>query len=237
MDLNPCQPRRESGEGLDQSFCFRRMKMGALINLTGRKLGRLTVIRRLENQGQFVVWECVCECGNTHVAKSRDLLNGDTKSCGCLQPDTVRAAMTTHGHTTGGTTSTEYHSYTGMLARCYNPSHKNYYRYGGRGITVCARWLESFENFINDMGPKPKGYSLDRLDNDQGYAPENCEWRTAKQQCRNTRRNIFLTLDGVTKCLSEWSEYLGINYGTLQSRYLKGWSDEKVLTAPIGRWA
>jgi hypothetical protein len=123
--------------------------------------------------------------------------------------------------------------WSSMVRRCTNPRNKAFPAYGGRGITVCDRWRD-FTNFLADMGECPEGLSIDRKDNDKGYEPGNCRWATQSEQCRNTRRNVILTLNGVSHCLVEWAEITGINYGTLNDRIRRGWSDADVLqTTPL----
>jgi hypothetical protein len=119
-----------------------------------------------------------------------------------------------------------------MLDRCRNPRNKKYACYGGRGITVCDRWLV-FDDFYEDMGDRPAGQTLNRVDNDGPYAPWNCEWSSAKEQGRNKGNNSLLTCNGKTQPLSAWAEELGINYNTLNTRVQRGWSDERVLTTPV----
>jgi len=119
-----------------------------------------------------------------------------------------------------------------MIQRCLNPKDKSYSLYGGRGILVCERWLD-LKNFYADMGDAPANLSLDRIDNEQGYSPDNCRWASQKQQCRNTRRNHCLTLNGTRKTVIEWAEELGVNAKTLYTRKERGWTDERTLTQPI----
>ena len=127
------------------------------------------------------------------------------------------------------TYSRTYWSFKDMHRRCNDPTRPEYYRYGGRGIAVCERWMK-YENFLADMGEKPDGLSLDRIDNDKGYSKENCRWATQTQQCRNTRRNILLTFCGMTKPLPEWAEITGISQPVIRERIKAGWPIEKTLT-------
>lgn len=136
---------------------------------------------------------------------------------------------TIHGHR--GSDTATYQSWASMKTRCYNPKNKSYEHYGGRGITVCDRWLK-FENFLEDMGERPGGMSIDRVDTSLGYYPENCRWATQKQQQRNRSDNWLIEYNGQKRCLSEWSELLGINRHTL-TRRLKSWSVERAFTAPL----
>lgn len=118
-----------------------------------------------------------------------------------------------------------------MKGRCLNPAHRNYADYGGRGISICERWL-TYENFLADMGERPPGRSLDRLNNDGNYEPSNCRWATPKEQARNTRSNRLITYKGETKCMAQWADDLGLPKHTLEQRVAKGWDIEKALTTP-----
>lgn len=153
------------------------------LDLTGQKFGRWTVIDRGLNKDNRVAWNCICECGNTNIIITRSLVKGLSKSCGCL----VRDKGYKHGHNKTTGTSTEYNSWHQMKQRCLNPNDKRYEDYGGRGITICERWMD-FNNFLADMGEKPdKSYSIDRIDNEKGYYPGNCKWASREEQQRNNR--------------------------------------------------
>lgn len=128
-----------------------------------------------------------------------------------------------------------YRVYVSMLHRCRNVNHPNYASYGGRGITVCERWL-SFEHFLNDLGPQPAGMQLDRINNDKGYSPDNCRWATRKQNSRNTRRNHILVINGESACISEWAERAGINKTTLLLRIRRGWSPEQAVSSSVRQY-
>lgn len=147
----------------------------------------------------------------------------------------MRKAHTKHGHAPESGATPTYHTWSGMVARCNNPRHKSFGRYGGAGIRVCERWL-TFANFLADMGEKPRGTSIDRIDHTRGYEPGNCRWATDKQQARNKRNNRPMTLDGVTRTQAEWVELLGIHQATLNDRLAHGWSDERALTTPAGTY-
>lgn len=137
-----------------------------------------------------------------------------------------------HGHTTKTTSSPTYKSWHMMKQRCTNPKYSQYNDYGGRGITVCTQWLE-FSAFLADMGVRPAGASLERLDNAKGYSPDNCVWADRKQQQRNMRRNRNLTHNGVTMCMSDWAAELGLKPHSLSKRIdVCGWSVEKALSTP-----
>lgn len=199
--------------------------MRKLIDLTGQVFGRLTVLHRSGSYpGGQAGWTCSCECGNTTRVRGNRLRVGAARSCGCLRVDTHK----THG-------LSKYSSYdiwAKMLARCLNPKHKSYKDYGGRGITVCDRWLD-VENFIEDMGERPPGLSLERLDVNKGYSKENCIWADAKTQARNRRTNRPETFNNKTATLAEHCEDAGLKYGIVYTRFRQhGWSLEKALTTP-----
>lgn len=205
-------------------------------DLAGRVFTRLTVITFAgrDRRGKLV-WECRCECGKTVIVRRDHLTSGNHRSCGCLARELFVARITTHGATGGrsGKRTPEYIAWNAMIQRCTNPSNPGWVNYGGRGITVCERWW-SYENFIADMGDRPgRGYELERKDNSKGYSFENCEWATRKTQARNTRRNVLLTLDGVTMCVADWSTQSGIPYKAIEKRLAMGWSVEDALTKPV----
>jgi hypothetical protein len=151
-----------------------------LNDLTGQKFNRLKVISRANNLSGKTAWNCVCDCGNESIVNGRDLKNGHTKSCGCLAIET----RTTHGLSK----SPEYQVWRAMRSRCLSDNDPRYHDYGGRGITVCDRWNNSFEAFIEDMGMRPSNdLTLERIDNEKGYFPANCRWATWSDQIRNQR--------------------------------------------------
>jgi len=151
--------------------------------------------------------------------------SGNTSSCGCLQ----REAVTKHGQ--AGTP--EYQAWNSCRNRCNNPSYQGYADYGGRGIAVCDRW-DDLENFLADMGPRPKGCSLDRIDNELGYSPENCKWSTQSEQGRNRRSNRYIESWGITLLLCEWAEISGLASRTISSRIDRGWTPEEAITTHSG---
>lgn len=162
-----------------------------LIDLSKQKFGRLTVIEKAESTpAGNIRWRCKCECGNFVNVLGSNLRKNHTKSCGCLQIESTKLANTKHGYRRRSTTSSEYATWAQMIQRCTNPNQYKYKEYGARGIKVCDRWIESFENFISDMGNKPlpkKLYSIDRINNNGDYEPNNCRWATSSQQNKNRR--------------------------------------------------
>lgn len=163
------------------------------LNRVGQTYGQLTVVSEADGRAVdgSVQWLCSCSCGGSKVVSGGHLRPGGTQSCGCLQVQQQRYGSITHGHSTGGTSST-YTAWANMVARCTNPATPNYEHYGGRGITVCERWMK-FEHFLQDMGEKPHGLLLDRKENDLGYAPGNCRWVTSSisnQNRRPSKRNV-----------------------------------------------
>jgi hypothetical protein len=137
--------------------------------------------------------------------------------------------MTKHGHAAKNTKSSEYATWAAMRQRCNDPGHRYYHCYGGRGIRVCQKW-NSFAAFLRDMGPRPKGYTLDRIDNDGNYTPGNCRWVTRKQNNRNRNNNRRITFAGRTETITAWEEITGIKYNTIAWRLARGWPVKKALT-------
>lgn len=200
-------------------------------NLTGRQLDRLTVLGFKGREHKHSYWWCRCECGVITSANTNSLNRGTIKSCGCLKTDRISALNRTHGQSK----TPVYRAWAHMLTRCYNPKGNRFQRYGGRGIAVCDRWRESFENFYEDMGDPPSSdHSLDRIDNDKDYSKSNCQWATRAQQMNNTSHNRRITLHGRTQTLTEWCQELGQNYARALARLRLGWNEMDALTAPRG---
>ena len=188
--------------------------MPAALELSGHRFNRLLVIKRVKVEGaRNVMWECQCDCGNITIAAAANI-GKTTQSCGCLAKETATELLrgNTLNRTHNRSHSGEYYSWCAMKSRCYIPTNHKYPIYGSRGISVCDRWRDSFENFLADMGPKPSPkHSIDRKDNDGNYEPGNCHWATKKQQSRNTRKNHMIEIDGQRMCLIEWCEKLSVH--------------------------
>jgi hypothetical protein len=205
------------------------------IDLRGRIVGKLEVIRRDPDSSARYSKEyyfCQCDCGNV-VSVRADLLRGAIKTtCGCGTMELRVRNATTHGMTNTET----YKTWRGLIRRCFNVSCEEYQFYGRRGITVCERWLHSFENFLSDMGVKPKGTSIDRINNDGNYEPWNCRWATQKQQARNTRKNRIVSMGGESRCLFDWCKEYNIASSTVWYRIFElGMDARTALTLPSMR--
>lgn len=208
-------------------------------DLTGQVFGRLTVLSfAFRDKNGNSRWNCLCDCGESKVVWASALNRGLTQSCGCHRRESSRERRTTHGKS-GGKDAT-YNIWAGMIKRCSNPNAHGYSRYGGRGIKVCERWQE-FAAFLEDMGTKPKGYSIERLDIDKGYEPDNCTWIPKGEQSRNKSTSRRITANGQTMLLVDWAAQTGIHEATISSRIDKlGWTSEKAVTTPVkptkSRW-
>lgn len=200
-------------------------------DLTGQRFGRWTVIDRTDDSRTGRTrWLCHCECGAEKNVQASSLLCGDSKSCGCFNLEQIRTNSITHG----GCNTQEYGIWCAMLRRCYNPAVREFPRYGGRGITVCPRWLHSFENFIRDMGPRPSAeHSIDRIKNEGPYSPRNCRWTDRFTQANNKRNNRMVLVEGHHVTLAEASRSTGIEYHVVFKRLRRGWSIERALSTPV----
>ena len=199
------------------------------VDIMGQTFHYLTAIKPVGSSKSGVVWECRCKCGKTTKTTAKNLRSGNTKSCGCLNSERVIArnkANATHGMT--GTPT--WLVWDNMIQRCTNPNNKSYKEYGDRGITVCQAWRDEFSTFLKDMGPRPAGASIDRIDNNKGYEPGNCRWASSQEQANNRRNNITLTVGGITDTLANWSRKTGIGQKTIMYRIKNGWSDEQALS-------
>lgn len=205
--------------------------MAKFNDISGRRFGRLTAVKPIRGNGR-IRWECVCDCGRVVQIVICNLNRPNTRSCGCLRKETTSKTKRTHGMTESAT----YRIWTHMWQRCTNPKNKRWMQYGGRGVSVCARW-ESFENFLQDMGEKPVGHSIDRINNDGNYEPANCRWASIKTQQNNTSTNHLITAFGKTMTVTQWAELIGIRAHTIHARLTcYGWTPEEALSVEDHRY-
>lgn len=201
----------------------------ALIDMQGKRFGRLVVLCRDGTKGKAATWKCLCDCGTHCVTAGGSLRKGRSVSCGCWKRDGYGGACRTHADTK----SNEYNTWKKIIGRCKNKKDAAYDRYGGRGITVCDRWLK-YENFLSDMERRPSAdHSIDRIDNDGRYGPENCRWATASEQARNRRSNVIVDVDGEKMVLKDAAAKFGIPYKTVHARISNGWEVMEALTRPL----
>lgn len=175
-------------------------------------------------------WVFKCECGEETEARTYHVTSGHTKSCGCVMRATSAARAVLRNTTHGQKHTPEYRVWSGAKNRCTNKRSKSWLRYGGRGIKMCPRWVDSFENFIADMGKRPSSsHTLERKKNDVGYEPGNCVWALPIVQGNNKRNNVKLTHEGRTLSIARWADVLGVKAITLYKRVGKGWPVERIL--------
>ena len=181
------------------------------IDLTGQRFGKLSVMEKIVPPKGRTLFICACDCGGKITLNSSDLQSGNTKSCGCYRREISSRINLKHGATVNGKHTGAYRSWTTMKSRCYNEDNNRFYAYGGRGIRVCDRWLESFDNFFADMGDRPEGYSLDRIDVNGNYSPENCKWATTTEQSRNQRTNFWYMFGEEKMIQADVARALGVH--------------------------
>lgn len=199
--------------------------MGRL-ELIGRKFGRLLVIAQDCIKNQRVFWLCQCDCGNEKSVNGSHLMNGAIKSCGCLQNEVRIQTHTIHGD--HGTK--EYIAWKSMKGRCYNENNEKYPNYGGRGIIVCERWLNSYDTFLSDMGRSPSNkLSLDRINTNGNYELGNCRWATSETQMNNMTTNRHITYKGETLNIGQWERRFNLTHGRFRKQRFKGWDGEKIV--------
>lgn len=190
-------------------------------DLAGRRFGRLVAMEYLGTLNGSGRWLCQCDCGVQPIVKTHRLVIGTTSSCGCLR----RERMTTHGRSRTRT----HRIWNGLVQRATNSNRAGAENYALRGIGVCNRWRESFENFVADMGECPDGMSIDRINNDGDYEPSNCRWATRATQNQNRRDNQYLTIDGRTECVAVWSREGGVRHQTIRQRVRLGWEPRRAV--------
>lgn len=193
--------------------------------MIGSRYGRLIAVSEVGLGSKGMIFTFKCDCGNYKNISGAQVRSGKASSCGCLRSEMMSAKNTKHGHVG----SPAYETWQGMKNRCCNEKQPAYKNYGGRGITICDKW-QKFEGFLEDMGERPDGCTLERLDNDKGYEKSNCVWATIEQQSRNTRQNKFITHNGKTLCMKDWAKETGIPYPTIQDRRRKGLPPSEILT-------
>lgn len=204
------------------------------VNLTGKKFNRYLVLHLVKSSNEGFKWLCRCECGTEKEVFGCSLKNGTTKSCGCFKIEFNKRIRKVHKKSN----PLEYNSWVGLKSRCLNISDRAYKDYGGRGITVCDRWLgaDGLQNFINDMGKRPNAnYSIDRINNNGNYEPSNCRWATAKEQSRNNRNTCIIEYKEKKFALIDLAILFNVQYNTLRHRIIRGWDLEKALTTPSQR--
>ena len=205
--------------------------MSKLVDITGKRYGNLVVIKRVENAPNGVaVWECLCDCGNTVTVRGGNLKSGAVKSCGCRRKN----AKPTLRHNMSN--SKLYRTWAAVKRRCNTPSDKNYKNYGGRGIKMCEEWNNSFEAFMN--WAISNGYSdsltIERIDVNGNYCPENCTWIPANEQQNNRRTCYSITYNGKTQTLIDWCSELNLPYKLIHNRIHKlGWKFERAISEPV----
>lgn len=203
--------------------------MVGFIDLTGKQFGRLSVLHRTENdKSGLTQWRCVCACGKEVTVRSQDLRRGRQVSCGCNIREKTAARNYKHGQA-----QTRLHRiWKNMKSRCYNPRVPSYRDYGARGITICPEWRDDFNTFY--VWAISNGYSeeksIDRIDNNGAYAPDNCRWATRTEQCRNQRTNHLINTPWGLLCLREASERSGVPLATIKQRIKRGLPEEQLLT-------
>lgn len=227
----------------------REVARSRIVNLVGLRFGRWLVTQRAPNHNNKPYWHCQCDCGHIKEVSGSSLTYRQTESCGCLSRERARQRKTTHGMGGRKGKTPEYRSWSAMINRCTNKNNDSFPWYGERGIQVCSYYRTSFPAFLDDLGPRPGGmkYSIDRKNSNSHYScghceecvskrwPANCRWATRKEQMLNTRRNHWMTHHGMTHTTSQWSELLGINRGTLQSRISRRLPVERILAPVISR--
>lgn len=199
-------------------------------NLVGQRFGRLVVSEEAPKQGQARRWSCLCDCGASKTVQHGHLKGGKVASCGCLRAETARARLLVHGHAGRSDRSRTYGIWSGMLARCQNPSSTPFERYGAKGIDVCDRW-QTFANFLVDMGECPDGHEIDRIRNEVGYQPGNCRWVTRPVQMQNRTNAHWIDFGGERLSVTQWARRIGVSKATLYERMEK-WPLERALTEP-----
>lgn len=203
------------------------------IDMTGQRIGKLTVVEYAGSDKNKAIWKCACDCGSTTVVTGNALRTGKVKSCGCLRTDKKKEVALKRDY------PRLYNVWNSMRRRCNDERNHKYPMYGGRGIKVCDEW-NTFENFLNwaldtgyDSTAKYSECTIDRIDTDSNYEPGNCRWVNAKAQANNTRKNRKITIGGETKTFAEWERKYGLPHGTICKRLLRNWGEEEAVLTPL----
>jgi hypothetical protein len=196
----------------------------------GRMIGKITVGRFCGMRKGNSLWECHCACGKHYITSSGVLSSPLTRSCGCYRLAIIGKASITHGMAN----STEFEIWCGIKKRCFNKNCKHFDDYGGRGVTMCQEWKDSFEAFFRDMGPRPSPrHTIDRYPNNDGnYELSNCRWTTKKEQANNRRSSRLITVGSETKTLTEWGESSGLGWSLIATRLNRGWPVKDAVSRP-----
>lgn len=207
--------------------------MPAAIDITGQSFGRLTAVNPTGRRvGGSREWMFSCACGGSLNAPVGRVRSGNTRSCGCLRREAASVRAVARNTTHGMTGTPTWRTWRSMLDRCRLPGHAWYHLYGGRGIVVCERW-RSFENFLMDMGERPDGATIDRINNDGNYEPGNCRWASHSTQMRNRRDRVKIEAFGEALLAIEWAERTGVDPERIRIRILDGWPPEKAVSTPV----
>jgi hypothetical protein len=196
----------------------------------GERFGRLVIVRGAGYQARGRMVEAQCDCGKLTVANIDNIRNGHTSSCGC-QKVIAAQSRAKHGHSRKSAFNRTYSIYRDMRTRCENPKYREFHLYGGRGITVCARWRQGYEFFLADMGERPPGMSLERERVNEGYSPDNCKWATDEEQANNKRNNVVIEHNGKSLTIAQWARELNVGAQKLYYRHSQGWPPERILAA------
>ncbi len=215
----------------------KKMNITKWIDLVGQRFGKLVGLERTgSSKHGFSLWLCRCDCGNEKIILANSLKTGNTVSCGCYKINKRKGFKPNlrHGNRSRKATTKTYKIWCAIKKRCLDKNHDNYKYYGGRGIKVCDRWLNSFESFIEDMGPCPVGMTIERIDNNGNYEPDNCKWATRKEQARNRTDNRWIEYNGKKMILADWAKEIGITSSCLSMRINGyGWSLGRALTEKL----
>lgn len=201
--------------------------MGNIEILSGSKFGKLQVLNQITKLNNVAYSECICDCGKTITILSSKILKGVFRSCGCIHKSRL---LKRHGFTDDPT----WRVWCGMIDRCTKSYRREYKYYGGRGITVCDRWRESFLNFLSDMGERPSlKHTIDRIDNDSEYSPGNCRWTTMYEQVQNRAVTRKILFNGQIKPLKVWCKELSLHFTSIDYRIRNGWDIDRALSTPV----